>query len=89
MIETEEDLEAKICEGSQASSILKDHRKKKEKQIGVIQSSSDQHSLLTPEDSPDLLRASSNTDQEDSSPKNRAREKAQVELPYFAVQQNM
>eukprot|EP00353_Schmidingerella_taraikaensis_P017356 CAMPEP_0185623832 /NCGR_PEP_ID=MMETSP0436-20130131/60154_1 /TAXON_ID=626734 ORGANISM="Favella taraikaensis, Strain Fe Narragansett Bay" /NCGR_SAMPLE_ID=MMETSP0436 /ASSEMBLY_ACC=CAM_ASM_000390 /LENGTH=61 /DNA_ID=CAMNT_0028266037 /DNA_START=821 /DNA_END=1006 /DNA_ORIENTATION=- len=35
LIETEEDLEAKICEGSQASSILKDHRKKKEKQLGL------------------------------------------------------
>lgn len=32
LIETEEDLEAKICEGSEASSILKDHRKKNQKQ---------------------------------------------------------
>jgi len=29
-------LEAKICEGSEASSILKDHRKKQEKKLGII-----------------------------------------------------
>jgi len=28
LIETEEDIEAKICEGSQARTILNDHRKK-------------------------------------------------------------
>ena len=36
MIETEEDLEAKICEGSQASSILKDHRKKNKMQVNLM-----------------------------------------------------
>jgi len=49
LIENEEDLEAKICEGSEASKFLQDHRKKKEKQLGLTTSAANAKNFPSPE----------------------------------------